>query len=103
MLLLLLRQVGTEDILVSLIGVAAAVLTTSSFVPQIIKAYRTKTMDDVSRYLMSLFATGTLLWMAYGFFKSDWVIIVANATATAFNIILLYLKFSYAKKSAKLT
>jgi MtN3 and saliva related transmembrane protein len=97
MLLILLRQAGTEDILISLIGVAAAVLTTSSFVPQIIKGYRTKSMDDVSRYLMSLFATGTVLWMVYGIYKSDWVIIVANATATAFNVILLCLKFSYRK------
>jgi MtN3 and saliva related transmembrane protein len=97
MLLLLLRQAGTEDILVSLIGVAAAVLTTSSFVPQIIKGYRTKSMEDVSRYLMSLFATGTVLWMVYGIYKSDWVIIVANATATAFNVILLCLKFLYRK------
>jgi MtN3 and saliva related transmembrane protein len=103
MFLFLLHQVGTEEILVSLIGVAAAVLTTSSFVPQIIKAYRTKTMDDVSHYLMSLFGTGTLLWMVYGFYKSDWVIVVANATATAFNVILLYLKFSYGKKSARST
>jgi MtN3 and saliva related transmembrane protein len=78
MLLLLLRQAGTEDILVSLIGVAAAVLTTSSFVPQIIKGYRTKSMEDVSRYLMSLFATGTVLWMVYGIYKSDWVIIVGH-------------------------
>ena len=84
--------------MVSLIGVAAAVLTTSSFVPQIIRAYRTKTMDDVSPYLMSLFATGTVLWMTYGLYKSDWVIVAANATATAFNAILLYLKFSYGKK-----
>jgi MtN3 and saliva related transmembrane protein len=39
----------------SLIGISAAFLTTMSFVPQIIKAYRTKRMKDVSRYLMTLF------------------------------------------------
>jgi MtN3 and saliva related transmembrane protein len=88
--------------MISIIGVAAAVLTTSSFLPQIIKAYRTKSMDDVSRYLMSFFATGTVLWMVYGMFKADWVIIGANATATAFNVILLYMKFAYRKKPAKI-
>ena len=91
---LLLRQGGT-DIAISLIGVAAAVLTTSSFVPQIIKAYRSKRMDDVSPYLMSLFSTGTVLWMIYGVYKSDIVIVAANAIATAFNAVLLYFKFSF--------
>jgi len=93
-----LRQIGIEVIVISLVGVAAAVLTTSSFVPQIIKAYRSKTMDDVSRYLMILFATGTVLWMVYGLYKSDWVIVVANATATVFNAVLLYFKLSFKRK-----
>ncbi len=89
------------DLLISMIGVAAAVLTTSSFLPQIVRAYRTKSMGDVSLYLMSMFATGTVLWMVYGIFKGDLVIIGANATATAFNIILLYMKIAYRTKSAK--
>lgn len=99
----LLGQVAmSSDLLISIVGVAAAALTTSSFLPQIIKAHRTKSMEDVSRYLMSFFTTGTFLWMVYGIFKGDWVIIGANATATAFNVILLYMKFAYRKKSAKI-
>ena len=96
-----LAELLPVDLLISLIGTAAAVLTTSSFLPQMIKAYRTKSMEDVSRYLMSFFATGTVLWMVYGIFKGDPVIIGANATATAFNVILLYMKFTY-RKSAKI-
>jgi len=92
----------SPDLLISIIGVAAAALTTSSFLPQMLKAYRTKRMEDVSRYLMSLFATGTVLWIVYGVFKGDWVIIGANATATVFNMILLYMKFAYRKESAKI-
>ena len=99
---MLLQLALPPDMLVSIIGVAAATLTTSSFLPQIFKAYRTKSMDDVSRYLMSFFATGTFLWMVYGVFKSDWVIIGANATAMGFNVILLYMKFAYRKKPAKI-
>jgi uncharacterized protein with PQ loop repeat len=49
-----------------------------------------------------MFATGTVLWMVYGIFKGDWVIIGANATAAAFNIILLFMKFTYKRKSAKI-
>jgi MtN3 and saliva related transmembrane protein len=99
----LLGQVAIPpDLLISIMGVAAATLTTSSFLPQMFRAYRTKSMEDVSRYLMSMFATGTMLWMVYGIFKGDWVIIGANATATAFNVVLLYMKFAYKKESTKI-
>ncbi len=97
----LLGQAVFPDLLVSVIGLAAAGLTTFSFMPQMVRAYRTKSMGDVFRYLMDMFATGTALWMAYGIFKGDLVIIGANATATAFNLILLHMKIEYRTKSAK--
>ena len=87
---------------VTLVGSLAATLTTGSFVPQMVKAYRTKKMGDVSTYLMALFASGTTLWLAYGIFKADWVIIIANALGTAFNLILLYMKYVYYYKSSRL-
>jgi MtN3 and saliva related transmembrane protein len=96
-MLILLRQILNPDMLVSMVGVLAAILTTSSFLPQMVKAYRTKSMHDVSRYLMSMFATGTVLWMVYGIYKYDLVIVGANAIATVFNVVLLLMKFSYGR------
>ncbi len=87
--------------LVTLVGSMAATLTTGSFIPQMIKAYRTKKMQDVSPYLMALFASGTTLWLAYGVFLNDWVIIIANVLGTAFNLILLYMKFAYKRPSSR--
>ena len=106
MLFYLLREVAPDalqsDLLMSAIGIIAATLTTSSFLPQMIKGYRTKSMGDVSPYLMAVFGTGTMFWLAYGIFKNDWVIIGANALGTTFNMILLYMKFAYKKKSTKI-
>ena len=65
----------------SLIGISAAFLTTMSFVTQIIKAHRTKKMKDVSRYLMILFTTSSILWIIYGILHNDIVIVGANITA----------------------
>ncbi len=90
---------ASSDLMITLVGTMAAVLTTSSFLPQIFKAYRTKKMDDVSPYLMGLFATGTTFWLVYGMFKNDFVIIGANAFGTAFNVILLILKRLYSRSS----
>lgn len=87
----------------TILGVAAAILTTSSFVPQLIKAYRTKSLGDLSSYLMVMFASGTFLWMLYGVFKADPVIIAANAVSSGFNTTLLYLKFWYCRIQQKKT
>jgi len=95
----LMMQVIFDGIFVTIVGSMAAALTTGSFVPQLVRALRTKRMHDVSPYLMALFASGTTLWLAYGVFRDDWVIIGANATGTALNLALLYLKYRYGRSS----
>ena len=94
-ILLQTNFVLSDSILVTLVGSFAACLTTGSFIPQIVKAYQTKRMKDVSPYLMTLFALGTTLWLIYGVFKGDWVLIGANAFSTAFNLVLLQMKRAY--------
>lgn len=87
-------------ILDTLIGIMAAILTTSSFIPQLIKAYRSKRLNDISPYLMLLFSTGALLWLLYGMYRNDHVIIIANILALILNLTLLYMRVRYATKSS---
>ena len=88
-----------EDLIAwaDIIGTVAGILVLSSFIPQLIKAYKTKKMSDVSIYLMSLIASGMFLWVIYGFIRSDPVIIGTNATGFALNITLLVMKLRYDK------
>ena len=84
-----------------IIGTVAGILVLSSFVPQLMKAYKTKKMSDVSIHLMSLIATGMFLWVIYGFIRSDLFIIGTNATGFALNITLLVMKLRYDKLQSK--
>jgi MtN3 and saliva related transmembrane protein len=88
-----------EDLVsyVDIIGTVAGILVLSSFIPQLMKAYRTKKMFDVSAHLMVLIASGMSLWVIYGFIRSDPVIIGTNATGFALNIALLVMKIKYDK------
>ncbi|HEX7032632.1 MAG TPA: SemiSWEET family transporter [Nitrososphaera sp.] len=79
----------------TVVGISAAMLTMSSFVPQIIRAIRTHRMSDVSVYLMPLFIAGFSLWVVYGIMQDDLVIIGSNITGIIFNAILLFLKGRY--------
>lgn len=88
-----------EDLIAwaDIIGTIAGILVLSSFIPQLIKAYKTKKMSDVSIHLMILIASGMFLWVIYGFIRSDPVIIGTNATGFALNITLLVMKLRYDK------
>lgn len=85
------------DVFVAVMGVVAAVLVTSSLVPQIRKSLTTHSMQDVSLYLVVLLLCGFFLWTVYGILRGDWIIIGANAVNTTLNAILLALKFTYSK------
>ena len=86
-----------EDLVVVWIGTIAGIFVLLSFIPQIMKAYKTKKMVDVSSYLMILIATGMFLWVVYGAIRSDPVIIGTNDTGFALNITLLIMKIKFDK------
>jgi MtN3 and saliva related transmembrane protein len=89
-----------EGIWLTLIGSIASVLVSSSFIPQIIKGYRTKRLNDVSYLLMILISVGMSLWIVYGIEKQDMVIVGANTATIALNMILLGMKIEYTKNSS---
>jgi MtN3 and saliva related transmembrane protein len=77
---------------ISLIGLAAAVCTTASYVPQLHKCWTTGSTHDLSRYMLSVLAAGLALWIVYGLLQGDWVIVGANAVSLAMLLVILGLK-----------
>ena len=51
----------------SIIVTVAGVLILSGWVQQLVKGYRTKSLKDISRYLLLLILAGATLWLIYGF------------------------------------
>ena len=82
-------------LLAFLIGAVATQFTRYSSIPQIIKGFKTKKMDDVSFWLIFYLTVGLVLWVIDGMLIDDLVIIWANAVGVASNIILLGLKIRY--------
>lgn len=79
----------------TIIGLLAAIGTTSSFVPQAIKTIKTKNTSGISLDMYSLFSFGTLLWLIYGIMNNDWPIIIANGITLIFASIILIYKIKY--------
>ena len=88
-----------DEFSLGVLGIAAGVLILSGWVPQILKGYQTKKLDDVSKYLMILVAGGAFLWILYGIEKDDPFIIGVNVAAIALTMIVLSMKHKYRKKT----
>lgn len=81
-----------------IIGIIAAICTTSGFIPQIIRGMRTKRLDDVSPLMCTLLIFGLSLWLSYGIHIEDMIIIVANAFGVLFSVIIITLRFKYMRQ-----
>ena len=87
-----------EGIWVIVLGTIASVLVTVGWIPQIIRGYKTKSLSDVSYYLMILISTGSVLWIFYGIEIQDKIIITVNIAILIFNLALFGMKIKYSKK-----
>jgi MtN3 and saliva related transmembrane protein len=79
----------------TLIGAMAATLTMFSFIPQIARCLRTKSVRDVSPVTLFQLSTGVFLWMIYGVARRDPIIIGANLITFISLAILIFLYFKY--------
>lgn len=76
----------------TLIGFAAAVGTTFSHLPQVLKCWKTGATGDLSLKMFLMLFSGVSLWVVYGFMKGDMVIIAANAVSLLFVSNILFFK-----------
>lgn len=83
---------------VEVIGLVAAVLTTSAFAPQVYHTWRTKDVAGLSLTMYIVFFTGVVLWTVYGIYKDSLAIILANFVTGILVIALLFLKLKHGTK-----
>ena len=82
---------------IEIIGLIAATFTTASFLPQVIKTWKTKEVENLSLSMYMVMLTGVLLWLVYGIFIDSISIILANIVTTILVCLIILLKFRYKK------
>ncbi|MCM1988431.1 SemiSWEET transporter [Oceanirhabdus seepicola] len=81
--------------MIEYVGLLAALLTTVSFLPQAIKVIKEKNTTGISLGMYSMFTVGVFLWLIYGISRSDFPVIIANATTFVFAGTILTMKIKY--------
>jgi MtN3 and saliva related transmembrane protein len=77
---------------IDLLGSVAGLLTTISFVPQVVKTLRSRQTRDISLAMWVTFITGVTLWTVYGLLLGAWPIVAANVPTLALAGTILVVK-----------
>jgi MtN3 and saliva related transmembrane protein len=76
-------------------GYAAAFCTTCAFIPQVLRVWRTHSTRDISLKMFLVLVTGLCLWVAYGLWRGEMPIIVANGATLMLAGTILFFKLRY--------
>ncbi len=79
-----------------LLGLVATCFTTSSFVPQVWRIWKTRDVSAISLPSYLIITVGLALWLAYGLLRSDLPLIVANSVMVVLTgaITVMKIRFS---------
>tara|TARA_Y100000034_G_C6640513_1_gene279956 strand:+ start:199 stop:453 length:255 start_codon:yes stop_codon:yes gene_type:complete len=80
---------------IDIIGFLAGTFTTIALMPQVVKAWKTKSTRDVSLIWAITLTIGVFLWLVYGILIKSLPIVIANTMTFILSVIVLILKIRY--------
>ncbi|HEX3917644.1 MAG TPA: SemiSWEET transporter [Caulobacteraceae bacterium] len=81
-------------------GVGAAICSTTSFMPQLLKLVREKAAEAVSLGMYVLTVSAFTLWIVYGVSLHSWPLVASNAISLGLSSAILGLSWRYRDRSA---
>ncbi len=79
----------------TIIGLTAGSLTTLSLLPQVVKAWKSKSTKDISLGTYCVFTVGLSFWVAYGIALNSLPIIITNVVTLVLAVVILLLKIKH--------
>lgn len=80
------------------VGLFGAFLSAITFIPQVLQAYKSKSVGDLSWGMLWIVFTSVIVWLVYGIYLQLVPVIVANGFILILSMVLLYFKFTFPKK-----
>ncbi|HZF76242.1 MAG TPA: SemiSWEET transporter [Acetobacteraceae bacterium] len=77
---------------VELLGMMAGLLTTTAFVPQAVKSWRTGSARDFSLPMLAMFCAGLAMWLGYGLIIASPGLVLANGITLPLAAFILSVK-----------
>ncbi len=83
------------------IGFAAAFLTTTAFVPQLVRVVKLRSAREISLGTFLIYAVGVGLWLVYGIYIRSMPMMVSNGLSLVLSLSIFALKLKYDWLAAK--
>ncbi|MGB0934841.1 MAG: SemiSWEET family sugar transporter [Alphaproteobacteria bacterium] len=81
--------------IIEIFGLVAGFCTTSALFPQALKVWKTRSAEDLSLGMYSLFCAGLIFWIVYGTMISSLPVILANVVSFVFAAWTLAMKLKF--------
>ncbi len=85
----------------TILATVAGILSTASFVPQVLKAWKERDTAAISKRMYMVTVTAFILWSAYGFMIGSWPLIVFNLLSLCLSSSILFLKIRSDRHEAR--
>ena len=79
-------------------GTIGTLLSSATFVPQVYQAWKTKSVGDLSIWMIILLFGNVSSWLTYAVLLHLAPMIVANSIILALAFLMLYFKLTFTKK-----
>lgn len=83
------------------LGLFGATLSAITFIPQVVLAYKTKSVGDLSLLMLLIVFSSVIIWLIYGIYLHLLPVIIANSVILVLSIVLLYFKFTFKSTKTK--
>ena len=83
-----------------IVGIIAGALSCTTFLPQVIKTWKSKSTKDVSLTMFIIATISTSLWIIYGILIHSFSILATNIVVLLFSLIMLGLIFINREKKS---
>ena len=82
----------------NIIGFVAGFFIAVSMIPQVIKSYKTKSVEDISFLMLIIIALGAFLWTVYGMLIKSLPVAIMDGVAFFIGLTQIFIKMKYRKK-----
>ncbi|MFY7900462.1 MAG: SemiSWEET family sugar transporter [Chitinophagaceae bacterium] len=80
------------------VGLFGAFLSAITFIPQVLHAYKTKSVGDLSWGMLWIVFSSVIVWLVYGIYLRLLPVIIANGVILVLSAMLIYFKFTFPNK-----
>lgn len=80
---------------IEIIGLFGAFLSSVTFIPQVLLAWKSKSVGDLSLSMILIVITSTVVWLIYGIALTLWPVIIANTIIFILATMLMIFKLSF--------